>query len=135
MIDRGREVCMSGRRSHPRFAVLNPWGGAIQVLRDVIVHRNGDRELTIISHVPATAEESMTLSLQTSGPAVTLRVRVLDSRPLIVAGQVRHQIRLALLDEALATCEALVAGDGKSVTTRAESVAPVSVHATAAVEF
>ncbi len=125
---------MSDRRSHPRYAVLNPWDGAFQVLREVVVQGNGDRELTIVSQVPVTREESMTLSLQAGGPAVSLRVRVLDSRPLMVAGRVRHQIRLALLDESIAGREEPGAVHEESVATREESIAALSVRANAAVQ-
>ena len=88
---------MSGRRSHPRFAVATPWDGAMRVLRDVVVDRVDREELMAVSHAPAIAGEDMSLDLVGAGKAIELRVRVLDSRPVIIEGAVRHRIRLAVL--------------------------------------
>ena len=89
---------MSGRRSHPRFMVATPWDGAIRVLRDVVIHRTDRDELQAVSHVPAVAGEEMTLDLMSAGSTLGLRVKVVDSRPVMVDGSVRHRIRLALLN-------------------------------------
>lgn len=95
------EVHMSGRRSHPRFAVATPWDGAMRVLRDVVVDRVDREELLAISHAPAIAGEDMSLDLVGAGRAIELRVRVLESRPVIIDGAVRHRIRLAVLQSAM----------------------------------
>ncbi len=50
-----------------------------------------------VSHAPAIAGEDMSLDLVGAGKAIELRVRVLDSRPVIIEGAVRHRIRLAVL--------------------------------------
>ena len=89
---------MSGRRSHPRFVVVTPWDGAMRVLRDVVIHRTDREELQAVSNVPAVAGEEMTLDLMGAGATLGLRVRVIDSRPMMVDGSVRHRIRLALLN-------------------------------------
>jgi hypothetical protein len=91
------EVLMSGRRSHPRFMVATPWDGAMRVLRDVVIHRTDREELQAVSHVPAVAGEVMTLDLMGAGTTLGLRVKVVDSRPVMVEGSVRHRIRLAVL--------------------------------------
>lgn len=88
---------MSGRRSHPRFAVAAPWDGAVRVLRDVVVDRVDREELLAVSGAPAIAGEEMSLDLVGGGRALELRVRVIESRPVIVNGSVRHRIRLAVL--------------------------------------
>lgn len=88
---------MSGRRSHPRFAVTTPWDGAMRVLRDVVVDRLDRDELLAVSHVPAVAGEEMSLDLVGAGTSLELRVRVLESRPIIIDGTVRHRIRLSLV--------------------------------------
>lgn len=88
---------MSGRRSHPRFAVAAAWDGAVRVLRDVVVDRVDREELLAVSGVPAIAGEEMSLDLVGGGRALELRVRVIESRPVIINGAVRHRIRLALL--------------------------------------
>ena len=89
---------MSGRRSHPRFAVATPWDGAMRVLRDVVINRGESGELQAVSTQAAIAGEQMTLDLVGGGETIGLKVRVIDSRPVMVDGAVRHRIRLALLD-------------------------------------
>jgi hypothetical protein len=89
---------MSGRRSHPRFAVAIPWNGAMRVLRDVVVDRTGRDELLAVSNVPAIAGEDMSLDLISAGRNLALKVKVLESRPVMVEGAVRHRIRLAVTD-------------------------------------
>ena len=91
---------MSGRRSHPRFSVATPWDGAMRVLRDVAVQRTAADELEAISQHPAVAGEAMTLDLMGAGEAIALKVRVVDSRPVMIDGAVRHRIRLTRLTEA-----------------------------------
>ena len=88
---------MSGRRGHPRFAVATPWDGAVRVLRDVVVDRIDRDELMALSQSPAVPGELMSLDLVGGGKAIELRVRVIESRPVIVNGAVRHRIRLAVL--------------------------------------
>ena len=90
---------MSGRRSHPRFAVAIPWNGAMRVLRDVVVDRTGRDELLAVSNVPAIAGEDMSLDLISAGRNLALKVKVLESRPVMVEGAVRHRIRLVVTDQ------------------------------------
>ena len=87
-----------GRRSHPRFSVVNPWEGTMRVLRDVVVDRNGDSELYAVSVAPGIVGEDMTLELITGVSRRSLRVRVMDSRPVIIAGTVQHRLQLAMLE-------------------------------------
>jgi hypothetical protein len=70
----------------------------MRVLRDVVIHRTNNEELQAVSHVPAVAGEEMTLDLMGAGSTLGLRVKVIDSRPMMVDGSVRHRIRLALLN-------------------------------------
>ncbi|HEX2458241.1 MAG TPA: hypothetical protein VHI99_31390 [Vicinamibacterales bacterium] len=88
---------MSGRRSHSRFVVAAPWDGALRVLRDVVIDRTSRDELLAVSHVPGVAGEEMSLDLMGSGMTLALRVKVIESRPVIVDGSVRHRIRLELV--------------------------------------
>jgi len=91
---------MSGRRSHPRFAVASPWDGAMRVLRDVVILRSESDELHAVSHVPGISGEEMTLDLIGAGSSLGLKVKVIDSRPMMVEGAVRHRIRLEVKSEA-----------------------------------
>jgi hypothetical protein len=88
---------MTGRRSHPRFTVATPWNGTMRVLRDVVVDRTGRDELLAVSQAPAIVGEDMSLDLLGRGQILELRVKVIDSRPVIIDGSVRHRIRLELL--------------------------------------
>jgi len=92
------EVLMSGRRSHPRYAVATPWDGAMRVLRDVVILRSESDELHAVSHVPGISGEEMTLDLIGAGSTLGLKVKVIDSRPMMVEGAVRHRIRLEVRD-------------------------------------
>ena len=88
---------MSGRRSHPRFVVATPWDGAMRVLRDVVVNRTQSDEFLAVSHNAGVLGEEMSLDLIGAGASLALKVQVLDSRPVIIDGSVRHRIRLRLL--------------------------------------
>jgi hypothetical protein len=87
---------MSGRRSHTRFTVASPWGGVLRVLRDAVVNRNEAKELLAVTHAAAVTGEELTLDLMSDGQTVAIKVRVLESRPVMVDGAVRHRVRLAL---------------------------------------
>jgi hypothetical protein len=87
-----------GRRSQPRFSVVNPWEGTMRVLRDVVVDRNGDSDLYAVSVAPGVVGEEMSLELITGVSRRSLRVRVVDSRPVIIGGGVQHRVQLVVLD-------------------------------------
>jgi hypothetical protein len=89
---------MAGRRRHERFAPAQPWDGAMQVLKDVIVQRDGEAGLVAIGQAPGVVGEQLTLDLAGGGHVVTCRVRVEESRPVILDGSVRHRIRLGILE-------------------------------------
>ena len=78
--------------------MATPWAGALRVLRAVVIHRADRDELQAVSNVPAVAGEEMTLDLMGAGSTLGLKVRVIDSRPVMVEGAVRHRIRLAVLN-------------------------------------
>jgi hypothetical protein len=114
---------MSGRRSHPRFAVATPWDGAVRVLRDVVVQRIAPNELLAVSQVAGLVGEEMSLDVIGGGASLGLRVRVLESAPMIFNGTVRHRLRLALLNGAGASPEA----DEVSRASAADSPAPAEM--------
>jgi len=85
--------------------VANPWSGAVTLLSDVVVNRTQVHELFIISNSAGVRDEELSLDVYGAGEKLTLKVRVLDSRPVIVDGTVRHRVRLsapALQSEVLA---------------------------------
>ena len=89
---------MSGRRRHERFAPAQPWDGALSVLRDVIVQEDSSGGLVTIGQAPGVIGEHMTLDVAGAGHVVTLKVRVQESRPVILDGNVRHRVRLEVLE-------------------------------------
>ena len=88
---------MTGRRSHPRFAVATPWDGAVRVLRDVMVQRTGPLELVAVSTTAGLIDEEMSLDMVGGGASLGLKVRVVESTPVVFDGVVRHQLRLAVI--------------------------------------
>jgi len=88
---------MSGRRRHERFQPAQPWDGSLRMMRDVIVQEEADGLVTI-GQAPAAIGEELTLDLAGAGQLVTCRVRVRESRPVILEGRVRHRMRLEVLE-------------------------------------
>jgi hypothetical protein len=73
----------------------------MRVLRDVVVNRTSRDEVMAVSQAPGVVGETLTLDLMGGGVAVALRVRVVESRPVIINGSVRHRLRLGLLEPAV----------------------------------
>lgn len=90
------EVFMAGRRSHPRYGMATPCEGAIRVLREVVVDMRGTDELVAVSHSPGVVDDEMFLHLIGEGQNVQVKVRVIDSQPVIVGDAVRYRLRLVL---------------------------------------
>jgi len=82
--------------AHPRYGVTTPWEGAVRVLREVVVDTRGTNELVAVSHSPGVIGDEMFLDLVGEGRNVQVKVRVIDSQPVIVGGAVRYRLRLAL---------------------------------------
>ena len=79
----------------------------MRVLRDVVVNRADGNEVHAVSQVAAVVGEEMTLDLMGAGAAMALKVKVVESRPLMVEGVVRHQVKLAVItgDDSAAAAE------------------------------
>ena len=88
---------MSGRRGHQRLTVSGPTSGAVRVLRDVVIERMQHHELVTISQTPAAIGEEMSMELFSGNGCVALKVRVVDSRPVLISGSMRHRLRLLML--------------------------------------
>lgn len=87
---------MPGRRRDSRFRLSLPWAGTLRVPNDVMIERYSDDEVWVVSTTPAHRDERLTLDLTGSGLAETIRVRVVDSVPVVVEGVVRHRLHLAI---------------------------------------
>jgi len=76
-----------------------PWDGSLRILRDVIVHEEPEGTLVAFSRSPGVVGEELTLHLTGGGRTVRLAVRVLDSRPVVFDGGVRHRVRLDVVGD------------------------------------
>ena len=89
---------MRRTRRDPRFLVPRPWEGMLRIPGDVVVeqHDAEQKEMWVVSSEPARREERFTLEL--TPPGESLAVRVIESSPVMMGGNVRHRLRLAILD-------------------------------------
>ena len=46
----------------------------------------------MICDAPASADETMTLDLRAGAEAASLKVRVVESKPVLVGGRMRHEV-------------------------------------------
>ena len=88
---------MSGRRSHQRFEVSPSSLGTLRVNRDVVVQRAAEGELQVLSRDPGVRDERMFVQFPDEDPDAAVHVRVIDSRPVVVHGAVRHLLRLHVI--------------------------------------
>jgi hypothetical protein len=88
---------MRRTRRDTRFLLSRPWEGTLRIPGDVIVERHDEEqnELWVLSTSPAHREEQLRLSL--SGPSNSISVRVIESSPVLLEGNVRHRLRLAIV--------------------------------------
>jgi hypothetical protein len=93
---------MSGRRSHARFAVVPSAEGLLSVLRDVIVQRVDKGEVIAISREPGVVGEAILVEVPTAPTSERVYARIVESRPLIVDGNVRHRLQLQAIVDATA---------------------------------
>lgn len=89
---------MSGRRGHQRSTIGSPESSAVvRILRDVVIERLDHEELVVISRTSAVIGEEMSLQLFSPSDCIALTVRVLDSRPAVIAGSMRHRLRVMVM--------------------------------------
>jgi len=69
----------------------------MRILRDVVVDRTSRDELMAVCQVPGVLGETMTMDLMGGGITLGLRVTVLESRPVVIDGAVRHRLRLGMI--------------------------------------
>jgi hypothetical protein len=82
---------MAGRRGYPRFEIANA-EGVLRVLHDVILDRSNTREVIAIATEPGLRGEIVTVHV--AGERAGIKAKVVDSRPVIIDGAVRHRLRL-----------------------------------------
>lgn len=84
---------MNGRRSHVRF-VLNPSSeGTLCVLRDIVVEGAHGDEIVVVSREAGVIGETM-VAVTEHEASHPMRVEIVESRPIVLDGTVRHRLRL-----------------------------------------
>lgn len=83
---------MSGRRSHVRFAVLQSPEGMLRVLQDVVVQNTRPDHTIALSRRPGVVGELVSVQFPQDDSGVLAKVQ--DSQPIVIDGNVRHQLRL-----------------------------------------
>ena len=85
---------VDGRRGYRRFRFTEPGNGVVRILCDVVVKRNGHNEWIAISRHAAVPGETLVLDIDEGEPAERLTVCVIESRPVIIDGDMQHRIWL-----------------------------------------
>jgi hypothetical protein len=73
--------------------------GVLYVLRDAVVQPTGAGQWFAVSREGSAVGEILMLDVGADGRSRRLRVRVMESRPVMVNGALRHGIRLEALTE------------------------------------
>jgi hypothetical protein len=75
------------------------------VLRDVIIERVEAGEIVAIGGEAAVLGESMVIDIAGHEPTGTQTVEVIESRPVVVDGAIRHRLRLRKVGQDAASHE------------------------------
>jgi hypothetical protein len=86
---------MFGRRSHQRFSISPSTEGVLRVVQDVILQAPSDDELIAVGRRAGVVGDRVTVELANADSPAVIDTRVVESRPMIFDGAVRHQLRLA----------------------------------------
>jgi len=90
---------MSDRRLYRRFSALSAWEGELWILKDGEIEHYTDKEVYMLTTAQVSPNQLLALDLIGSGPPQRLKVRVLESRPVITDGAGRRRLRLAIVDQ------------------------------------
>lgn len=88
---------MRRTRRDTRYMLSRPWEGTLRIPGDVVIERHDEtqQELWVMSSLSVRRDELLTLDL--TMPDRSLTVRVIESRPVLIDGTVRHRLRLAIV--------------------------------------
>ncbi len=81
---------MFGRRSHARISLQTDADGVLSLARDISVRTRGDGHLVAVSRDPAAIGERVRVLL--ADDDVTVGAEVIESKPVICDGAVRHRL-------------------------------------------
>ena len=85
---------MLGRRSYERFSLVPPVEGTLRIFQDVVLERGQDGDLVAYGREAGIVGEVLAIDDAQAHVKAGLMVRVVESRPVIVQGAVRHRLRL-----------------------------------------
>src|SRR5262245_50581879 len=85
---------MRDRRAEERVTFMEPTYGVVRGFCDVVLQKSNEIEWIAISRQPAVAGETLILDFDEGGRPQHLAVCVIESRPVILEGDMRHRIRL-----------------------------------------
>ena len=88
---------MLGRRSYARVAIVDGAEGVLSLTRDVLLSERTQGEWIATSREPGVLGEMVVVRLVEEGVMVT--ARVVESRPIVTDGAVRHRLWLRSVDE------------------------------------
>jgi hypothetical protein len=86
---------MFGRRSHQRFTISSSPEATLRILRDVLVERVSHDEIVVIGRHVGVVGDLLKMQIAETGD-FALSVRVVESRPSVVDGTMRHRLVLGL---------------------------------------
>ena len=87
---------MLGRRSHTRISLHSAAEGVLSLARDISVRTSGDGHLVAISRDAAAIGELVRVLL--ADDEVTVVAEVIESKPIICDGAVRHRLVMRCSD-------------------------------------
>jgi hypothetical protein len=88
---------MSGRRTQSRVNLVNS-SGVLRVSRDVVVERIVDDAFVALSDEPGIVGDVLTIACSVNQVRETVLVLVTASRPRLVNGAVKHELKLTRAD-------------------------------------
>jgi len=87
---------MLGRRSYARVMITEGAEGVLRLARDIGLHERQDGDWTATSRDAGVLGEIVLIDLLDEG--VTVTARVVESRPIVTDGAIRHRLWLRKLD-------------------------------------
>lgn len=87
---------MLGRRSYARVMIAEGAEGVLRIARDIGLHQRHDGDWTAISREAGVVGEIVLVDLLDE--SITVAARIVESRPIVTDGAVRHRLWLRKLD-------------------------------------
>jgi hypothetical protein len=89
---------MTDRRRAVRYQLARPAAAEIRLFHDVVVEHSTPDHLTVVSAVPCTPGEELSVRVRSSdGRTALLRVRTVATRPVLGESAFRYRLDLQVL--------------------------------------